>query len=488
MKKTFLFYDIETSGLNPAFDQVLTFASIRTDLELNEINRNTITICLRKDIIPSPKAFLTHGLTYDQLELGITEYKAAQKIHKILNRPGTISLGYNSLKFDDEFLRFLFYRNLLDPYSHQYSNGCCRMDILPITIIFKLFSPDSLKWPKIEGKSSLKLELISKENSFKISGRAHEAMSDVEAVIELAKKMFVKKDIWTYCLCFFDKFKDEARINKIKQDFQVNKKSFKICLMLSTFFGSDNNYMAPVLLIGQSKAYKNQSLWLRLDLDDIPGLIHRNDINKSFVVRKRSSDELIVLPVLERFFKKISSSSKEIFKKNLKKISHHRQNFFEFIKYHQEYKYPFIPDLDFDAALYQEGFFSVQEKTQISFFHKSLKNLKPEFLEYEILDKINSPRVKALANRILYRNFKNKKWQTDEIEISLGLDNLKSSLKKDQIIGYKNDTKFNLKQGFEELQEVEQEINLDEHSPDEHSPDKRSKKMLFWLKNYMKNL
>ncbi|MCD4720213.1 MAG: exodeoxyribonuclease I, partial [Desulfobacula sp.] len=67
--KTYLFYDIETSGLNHAFDQILTFACIRTDLVLNEIDRQTITIRLRKDIVPSPRAFLTHGLTYNELEL-----------------------------------------------------------------------------------------------------------------------------------------------------------------------------------------------------------------------------------------------------------------------------------------------------------------------------------------------------------------------------------------------------------------------------------
>jgi len=203
--KTFLFYDVETSGLNPAFDQILTFACIRTDPGLNEIKRQTITIRLRKDIVPSPQAFLTHGLTFDELSCGINEYEAALKIHKILNTPDTISLGYNSLGFDDDFLRFLFYRNLLDPYTHQYANGCSRMDILPITVLFRIFQKDSLNWPHIDGKPSLKLDLISRENNFVTTGRAHEALNDVEAVIELSKKMFFQKDIWNYSLDFFNK-------------------------------------------------------------------------------------------------------------------------------------------------------------------------------------------------------------------------------------------------------------------------------------------
>jgi len=477
--KTFLFYDLETSGLNPAFDQILTFAGIRTDLELNEIERTSITICLRSDIVPSPKAFLTHGLTFQELEHGISEYKAAQQIHKILNTPGTISFGYNSLGFDDDFLRFLFYRNLLDPYTHQYSNGCCRMDILPITTVFKIFHPEILKWPLVDGKSSLKLELISQKNSFKISGKAHEAMSDVEAVIELAKIMFQKKNIWLYCLDFFNKSKDEVRINSIKEDFQVDKNRFKICLMLSTAFGSDSNYMAPVIHIGQSIPYKNQSLWMRLDLDDLPYLKPEIDLMDTFIIRKRPADALIVLPAFERFWNKLSTSSQESVKHNMKRIIQQKQKFFEFIQYHQEYKYPFIPDLDPDAALYQDGFFSFQEKKQIKLFHKSFKNLLPDHKTHEVLDKIKSPRIKALASRILYRNFANGKRQSKEIGLSLGLDKLRSSLKEDQIIGYKSDIKFNCEQGLQELQELELEIV---------NPDKEQKKMFYWIKDYIKNL
>ncbi|MDA3916068.1 MAG: exodeoxyribonuclease I [Deltaproteobacteria bacterium] len=477
--KTFLFYDIETSGLNPAFDQVLTFASIRTDLALNEIEKTTITICLRRDIVPSPKAFLTHGLTFHELEHGISEYKAAQQIHKILNHPDTISLGYNSLGFDDEFLRFLFYRNLLDPYTHQYSNGCSRMDILPITTVFKIFHPEILKWPVVDGKSSLKLELISRKNSFKISGKAHEAMSDVEAVIELAKNMFQKKNIWLYCLDFFNKSKDEVRINSIKEDFQVDKNQFKVCLMLSTAFGSDSNYMAPVIHIGQSIPYKNQTLWMRLDIEDIPYLNSEVDLKDTFVIRKRPADELIVLPSLERFWNKMSSSLQESVKNNMEKIQQKKQRFFEFIQYHQEYKYPFIPDLDPDAALYQDGFFSFQEKKESSLFHKSFKSLQSDYQTHEILDKIKSLRIRALASRILYRNFKNEKRQSTGIEHSLNLNKLRSSLKEDQIIGYKNDIKFNCRQGLQELKELEHEIV---------NPDKETKKMFYWIKDYIKNL
>jgi len=472
--KTYLFYDIETSGLNHAFDQILTFACIRTDLELNEIDRQTITIRLRKDIVPSPKAFLTHGLTYNQLELGITEYKAAQQIHAILNKPGTISLGYNSLGFDDEFLRFLFYRNLLDPYTHQYSNGCHRMDILPITVIFRLFHPSCLKWPQIDEKPSLKLDLISRENNFVTSGRAHEAMNDVEAVIELTKILFQKNDIWKYALDFFNKTRDEARINSIEKSINIQKKRFRLCLMVSASFGFKANYMAPVIHLGQSLTYKNQSLWLRLDSDDILGLDKGVDLNDTFVIRKRHGDALIVLPALERFWNKMPRYSQQSANDNMEKIRHHWGRFFEFIQYHLAYKYPFVPDMDPDAALYQDGFFSDQEKKEIDLFHNSQDHQKQG-----ILNKIKSPRIKILASRILARNFEDKVGPAKETEYHLYLNRLRSSLEKDQIIGYKNDIKFNRQQGLKELKEVENEIlDLDQDQLN----------ILNWLKDYIENL
>lgn len=472
--KTFLFYDIETSGLNPAFDQILTFAFIRTDFGLNEMDRQTITIRLRKDIVPSPKAFLTHGLTYDELEHGISEYEAALKIHNILNTPGTISLGYNSLGFDDVFLRFLFYRNLLDPYVHQYGNGCCRMDVLPITAVFRVFYPSCLKWPCVDGKPSLKLDLICSENRFVTSGRAHEAMNDVEAVVELVRKLVRQKDIWKYCLEFFNKTRDEIRINSIEKTFDVQSERFRICLMVSASFGSRKNYLAPVIHLGESKVYKNQSLWLRLDSDDIIGLDADQDLKDTFVIRKRPGDALIVLPALERFWKKMPGASQQSANENMEKIRHHRERFFEFIEYHCGYKYPLVPNIDPDAALYQDGFFSALEKKQSDLFHKAANNRKKE-----ILKKIQSPRIKILAGRILDRNFKDETDQSKESEYHLYLNRLRSSLPEDQFIGYKNDIKFNCEQGVQELKELERELL---------NPNPDQKKMLEWLKEYITNL
>jgi len=470
--KTFLFYDVETTGLNPAFDQILTFACIRTDLHFREIERQSITIRLREDIVPSSEAFLTHGLTSDELALGINEYEAALKIHKIVNTPETISLGYNSLRFDDVFLRFMFYRNLLDPYSHQYGNGCSRMDVLPITVVYKVFHSACIKWPVAEGKPSLKLDLIACENRLVTTGRAHEAMNDVESVIGLSKQLSQQKDIWNYCLDFFNKTKDEARINRVNSDFHIQGRYFRICIMISLSFGSKVNYLAPVIHLGQSLPYKNQSLWLRLDSEAIPGFGNELNSDDAHVIRKRPGDELIILPALERFWNRMPESSKQFADENLQKIRNEWRKFFEYIQYHLEYKYPYIPDIDPDAALYQDGFFTSQEKKQCELFHKTGNDLK-----HEILNQIQSHRIKALAIRILDRNYLGNPLATKSTEYQIHKERLRSFLDEHKIKGYRGDVKFNIERGLEELKEIENKIT---------SFDLNQKTIIEWLKEYIK--
>lgn len=155
MATTHLFYDIETTGLSPCFDQAIQFAAIRSQ-NLQEVERYAFTIRLNCDVTPNPEAMKIHGISYKEIATGLPEITAMQKIHTLFNTPNTITLGYNTLGFDDEFLRFSFYRNLLPPYRHQFANGCHRMDIYPMTILYYLFRPDILQWPEAAGFVSLK--------------------------------------------------------------------------------------------------------------------------------------------------------------------------------------------------------------------------------------------------------------------------------------------------------------------------------------------
>ena len=137
---TFLFYDLETTGTDPVFDQVCQFAAIRTDHSLNEIERFERFIRLRPDVIPSAAALVKTQRSISDILRGELEYEVMRDIHRLVNTPGTISIGYNSLDFDDDFLRFGFYRNLLPPYDHQWRNGCGRVDLLPLVVLYRHFA------------------------------------------------------------------------------------------------------------------------------------------------------------------------------------------------------------------------------------------------------------------------------------------------------------------------------------------------------------
>ena len=470
--QTFLFYDIETSGLNPAFDQALTFACIRTDLSLNEIGREDIVIRLRDDIVPSPGAFLTHRLDAQTLGAGISEYHAALKIHSLLNTPNTISIGYNSLGFDDEFLRFLFYRNLLDPYTHQFANGCNRMDMLPVTLIYYLFCPHALSWPVLEsGQPTMKLEHLTRQNKFKTSGRAHEAMSDVESVVGLAEAFSKHAKIWSYVQGFFGKNDDLKRMNSLRGSKLSEAYGMDLALMVSVSFGADCNYMAPVVYVGGSVPYKNQSLWIRLDKE---GLFDQPDeilgIYDFRTIRKKPGDQFFVLPILDRFWEKLSSASRTVCMRNLEFIKQNLSIFDETVSFHRNFKYPKVPEIDLDADLYQGGFFSFQDKKEIAIFHKT-----EEKKRYLITQSFQSDRVRMLAQRILVRNFNEKSECAPEFHAHLkrllGID------PDNSIKGYKTDVKLTCAKALGELEKIEAGAM--------QSFDASQKDLLAWLKSHI---
>lgn len=470
--KTFLFYDIETSGLNPAFDQILTFACIRTDFELREIDRTEVVVSLRSDVLPSPGAFITHRLTPEALDQGVCEYRAVGRIHQLLNTPETISIGYNSLGFDDNFLRFSFYRNLLDPYTHQYANGCGRMDLLPIATLYRIFKPDGIVWPMSEDKPSMRLELISEQNNLVQSGRAHDAMTDVEATLALARRLAGQTRMWGYCLEFFNKKNDQARLAGIDDLFQSIFGRHRLGIMVSVQFGADMMYMAPVLSLGHSTPYANQSLWLRLDREIT--LPFSPDSDKApFVIRKRYGEAKIVLPCLDRFWNRLQPDKRDLCQQNIDLLKKNQNQFQRLVIHHRDFKYPFVQDLDLDASLYQEGFFAREEKREMEFFHDSADDKKMTACK-----RITSPRVKGIAERIVLRNFLDQATpelladQAGYMERILSLPGTKP------VIGYKNDTKYNFDEARSELAAVRADKVLDAEQKD----------ILAWLESYLDSL
>ncbi|MEI8157909.1 MAG: exodeoxyribonuclease I [Burkholderiales bacterium] len=200
---TFLWHDYETFGAQPWRDRPAQFAAIRTDAELNELGEPIMLYCKpAPDFLPDPKSCLITGITPQLcLAQGVPEPQFAAAIERAFSLPGTIGVGYNTIRFDDEITRFLFWRNLIDPYAREWQNECGRWDLLDVVRTAYALRPEGIQWPtKSEGGASFKLTDLSAANGL-VHESAHDALSDVRATIALARLIrSAQPRLFDFCL------------------------------------------------------------------------------------------------------------------------------------------------------------------------------------------------------------------------------------------------------------------------------------------------
>ena len=201
MSQNFIFFDVETSGINKYFGQIFQFAAILTDENFTVLDRFEIRSKRMSHIIPEPGALLVTGILPTQLENAkYTYYEFSSLIReKMLEWSPATFCGYNSLKFDEPFMRSMYYQNLYSPYLSQ-TNGNKRIDILPMVFAMEHLFPEALCFPLNEkGKTSKKLEHIAVSNGFE-NHNAHDAMGDVLATIHMAKLIKSRApSLWNNC-------------------------------------------------------------------------------------------------------------------------------------------------------------------------------------------------------------------------------------------------------------------------------------------------
>ncbi len=211
MSHTFYWHDYETFGAQARRDRPAQFAGIRTDAELNEIGEPLMIYCKpAPDFLPDPQSCLiTHITPQMCLERGIVETEFAAQIERELAQGETIGVGYNTIRFDDEVTRFMFWRNLIDPYAREWQNGCGRWDILDMVRTAYALRPDGIEWPTHEdGRASFRLEQLTAANGLAHEA-AHDALSDVRATIALAR-LIRQRQPKLFDFCFALHKKDKA--------------------------------------------------------------------------------------------------------------------------------------------------------------------------------------------------------------------------------------------------------------------------------------
>ncbi|MFT3816928.1 MAG: exodeoxyribonuclease I [Rubrivivax sp.] len=212
---TFFWHDYETFGRVPRRDRPAQFAGLRTDADLNVIGEPVMHYCKpAPDSLPDPESCLLTGILPQQcLQQGLAEHAFAAAIEAELAAPGTIGVGYNSIRFDDEVTRHLFWRCLIDPYGREWQNGCSRWDLLDTLRCTWALRPEGIEWPcHDDGRPSFKLEHLSAANGLAHEA-AHDALSDVRATIALARLVKARQPrLWDFCLRLRDKNAVRAEI------------------------------------------------------------------------------------------------------------------------------------------------------------------------------------------------------------------------------------------------------------------------------------
>ena len=189
MAASFFFYDLETSGLSAAQSRIMQFAGRRTDLALNPIGEPVnLLIRLTDDILPEPDAILVTGITPQQsIADGVNEAEFLKIFTDEVAVPGTIFAGFNTVRFDDEFMRYLHYRNFYDPYEWQWQDNRSKWDLLDVARMTRALRPEGIEWPfDVNNKPTNRLELLTALNKLD-HAHAHDALSDVDATIAVAR-------------------------------------------------------------------------------------------------------------------------------------------------------------------------------------------------------------------------------------------------------------------------------------------------------------
>jgi len=418
---SFYWYDLETFGISPQFDRIAQFAGIRTDLDLNPISEPDMFYCKPAlDCIADPEACLITGITPQECQKkGLIERDFIEKINTIFTEPQTCVVGYNSIRFDDEFIRYSNYRNLIDPYQREWANGNSRWDVIDLVRACYALRPEGINWAyREDGNPSFKLTDLTEANGL-MHASAHDALSDVEATIQVAKLIKQKQPkLFDYCLKLRNKNYVKSLLNwqiqkpivHVSNKIPANRGCLAIMLPLAIHPTNPNGVICYDL------AYDPQDLF-ELDIEDIRDRIFtpQNElpegcerislktihVNKSPIVAPLS----VLKDVdLQRIALDYASNKENMLKfKNQGSILQKVQAVFD---------QAFDNDSDdVDTQLYS-GFFSAQDKENFNTIRK-LSGQKIKESEFNFKDK----RAAELLQRYFFRNFpellsstENEKW------------------------------------------------------------------------------
>lgn len=371
---TFFFYDLETSGLRARSQRVMQFAGQRTDAGLKTIGEPVnILVKLSDDILPDPGAILVTGITPQMtLSDGMTEPEFVKFIDEEVFTPNTVAVGYNNVRFDDEFIRHTMWRNFYDPYEWAWKDGRSRWDMLDVVRMTRALRPDGINWPVDDNRAPTnRLELLSKVNSLTHS-KAHDALSDVEALIELTRLIRTKQpQLFEYLF----KLRDKHEVAKI-----VNLENPKPFVYASGRYGKEYDFTTAAFPLAPGTKPNSVLVYdLRYDPSGFLGATPQalaSTLTADYETRKQEG--FIPLPVKELVYNKCPAVAplgvldeasaerlklpQETIEKNYKKLISN-PSFAEAVLTAYEMREPYEPSADVEEQLY-DGFMPDADKVK----------------------------------------------------------------------------------------------------------------------------
>ena len=416
MKQSFFFYDLETSGLNPREDRIMQFAGQRTDMDLKPIGEPVnILVRLSDDALPSPGAIMVTKITpQETLRDGISEAEFCKYVSEEIFTPGTVAVGYNTVRFDDEFMRAVFWRNFYDPYEWQWKDERSRWDMLDVVRLTRALRPEGIEWPfREDGAPTNRLELITKLNGISHE-HAHDALSDVYATIAVARLIREKQPkLFDYLF----KMRGKNEVKKL-----VNLENKKPFVYASGRYANEFNKTTVAFPLTSGRNGNVLVYDLRYDME-AEGLLtgcsaeHEDlaraarSVSEGHAVSRASAYPVVkelcfnkcpaVAPISvldeQDGWKKIGLN-KETIEKNLEILLKHPE-FAEKMREENENRPEFPPAVEPEAALY-DGFLNDNDRVKVA----AVRNARPEELA-DFHPEVNDERLPELLLHYKGRNF-----------------------------------------------------------------------------------
>lgn len=298
-KPSFYWYDTETTGLRNSYDRIIQFAGQRTDMNLEPLGKPlSAYVQLPPEIVPTAESFQITKIRPKTLEeQGIPEYELFSKLRQELLTANTCIIGYNNISFDDNYIRFGMYRNLLPPYEHEHKKGNSRLDFLSIVRLTGALRPSGLEWPVIDGVPSFALGNLAAANDIAVDN-AHDALADVNMTLALARKIrTAQPKLWKYAYSL----RKQGTAKEL-----LDPEARQAILHISPKYGNARYCLAPVLPIARHPDMFNRiivvdlgsniDLLLSSDSDELAKLLfERSDTDEKVPPEERLNVNVVAI-------------------------------------------------------------------------------------------------------------------------------------------------------------------------------------------------